>query len=97
MCHYRQHIQERSRGHGKTGIVPFNQPVQRREGTQKVEKKTRKRQKNDTEGRCNSISVFFGCIPTAEKAKTSGHTVRGPGMGVAGLFCGASRTANLIP
>ena len=42
--HYRQPIQERSRGHGKSGNVPFNQPVQRREGTTKTEKTSKKMQ-----------------------------------------------------
>jgi len=41
-------LHDRSRGHGKTGNVPFNPPVQRREGTKTLENV---KEKEDREGR----------------------------------------------
>ena len=81
--------------------MPFNQPVQRRMGTNR---ENVKENENIEVRSLHYICIVRNCITTAEKAKpgcsagsvASGHTVSGSGMGGACLFHGASRTANLI-
>ena len=87
--HYRQPLQERRRGHDKTGNVPTTNRFKEERAHNSLEHVNRHRMKTLT---LRLVCVVRICIPTAENAKAGciagsvagGHTMHVPGMGVAG-------------
>ena len=90
MNHYRQPLQERHRGHGKTGNVPTTNRF-KEERTHKLITCQKDTQEDSDISPLLCCSDF--CIPTTENAKAgciagseaSGRTMHVPGMSVAGL------------